>query len=314
MYISFDLGGSSLKYGLGNTREGLLKHGSVRLRGVSRDAIINLIDDTFVELNAHLPTGESLHGVSLGSPGVVDAAGGRVLSHCPNLPDWKGAEPGPVLQRRLGVPVFVDNDANLMAYGEAARFGFERTVLGITLGTGIGSGLVVGRDIYTGAGWAALELGHVLVAPDGRLCGCGRRGCIEAYASGPSLVALCREAWRQKHDGRVNDSDNPTVKQIFDNVVDNKEVCAILLHQMDRLGFVLANAITILAPDVLIIGGGLSEISSFPWVELERAVRDRLLPVHNGSLRFEQAQLGNRAAIVGGLWRCHHRLESDIDN
>ena len=311
MYICFDLGGTALKYGYGTPERGLLHHGAVHLTDKSRQGIYRLMLSTASELLGRLPAGEHIEAVALGSPGIVDAAAGRILSHCPNLPQWQGAEPGDELRRELGVPVFVDNDANLMTYGEASRFGFSRIVLGITLGTGIGGGLVMGREIYTGSAWQAMELGHTIVEPGGRPCNCGRRGCIEKYASATAIVELAQTAMQQASGADVNEMDNPTVKQILDYAVDNKTVHDVILHQIDRLGLVLANAITLLAPDVLLVGGGLCEIASFPWEALERSVRSNLLHGKAMSIAIERAGLGNRAALVGGLFQCRHKMENN---
>ncbi len=315
MYISLDLGGTALKYGFGTPQGGLLHHGVVPVADKTRAGILALLMDTVSNLLGQLPAGARCRGIALGSPGIVDADAGKILGHCPNLPQWQGAEPGPALRERFGLPVWVDNDANLMAYGEAARFGYTRTVLGITLGTGIGSGLVTGRSIYTGAHWAGLELGHVIVEAEGRPCACGKRGCIEAYASAPSLVALATEAEMQMHglqsETTVNSIDKMTVKQVLDNMVDNQVIHAVVLRQMDRLGLLLSNAVTVLDPDVLLIGGGVSEIESFPLAALETALRRNLAAGLQAGLVVQKALLGNQAALVGGMWRCLHRGEGE---
>jgi predicted NBD/HSP70 family sugar kinase len=125
------------------------------------------------------------------------------------------------------------------------------------------------------------------------------------YASAPSLVALATEAEMQMHglqsETTVNSIDKMTVKQVLDNMVDNQVIHAVVLRQMDRLGLLLSNAVTVLDPDVLLIGGGVSEIESFPLAALETALRGNLAAGLQAGLVVQKALLGNQAALVGGM-------------
>src|SRR5690606_30685512 len=162
---------------------------------VDGDALADVVCDTVEELAAHHP-GDVIDGVGVGIAGFVDENRSTVV-FAPNL-DLRGEPLRDRIRRRIDLPVVVENDANAAAWGEA-RFGAGRGVdhvICVTLGTGIGGGIILNGQLFRGRYGVGAEIGHYRVVPDGRLCGCGNRGCWEKYASGRALVAEARTVAR----------------------------------------------------------------------------------------------------------------------
>ena len=161
----------------------------------------------------------------------------------------------------------------MMAYGEAYWYHYEKTLLGITIGTGIGSGLVVRDQIYRGMHYNAMELGHTIVQPDGRLCKCGKYGCVEAYSSATGLLEQGREILADVNGANVNDGDSISIKQILELGSVNKRVQEMIGKSIRFLALSIANAITLLDVDIVSIGGGVADIDAFPFQTLRKENR-----------------------------------------
>ena len=252
--------------------------------------------------------GGAVRCIGIGFGGPVDYAQGRILrSH--HVAKWDGFPLRDVLSERYGVPAVLDNDANAGALGEA-RFGAGkgyRNQLYVNIGTGIGAGLVLEGRLYRGAHGLAGELGHVTVVPDGALCDCGKRGCLEAYASGRSLGRRAREAVAADPAGAealVRLAGGPAA-------VEGPHVVAaagagdplarrLMDEAADYLGAALSVAACVLDPDVIILGGGVAAAGEVLFGPLRRALaRDTMpgVPVP----RLVGAALGYDAGVVGAV-------------
>jgi glucokinase len=230
-------------------------------------------------------------GVGVGLPGPVDFAT-RSVVHPPNLPGWEVVPVASVLEERLGVPVAIENDANAVVLGEAL-FGAgrgHRVVLGLTLGTGIGGGLVIDGEVHRGATGTGTEIGHCPVRPGGRRCGCGARGCLEAYASATALVKRARRVLRPPPQ---------SARDVAAAARRGDERALGLLEELGGyLGEGIASAVTLLDPDVVILAGGLAAASRFLMPTVRETVRERAF---GGArrVRIVRHRLGDRAGILG---------------
>jgi glucokinase len=267
------------------------------------------IADAVTELLAHdQVAGRRVGAIGLGAAGFVDSARATML-FAPNLA-WRDEPLKQRVEERLGREVVVENDANASAWAEA-RFGAARgyrDVMLVALGTGIGAAVIIGGELYRGRWGMAGEPGHVRVVPDGRLCGCGNRGCWEQYCSGNALVAEAREFARrtpgaairllQLGDGTPEGISGPVITR----AATEGDPAALRCFQTvgGWLGQGLADLAAILDPACFVIGGGVSEAGEL-LLDPARAAFERALPGrgHRPLAEIKVAQLGEDAGIVG---------------
>ena len=250
-----------------------------------------------------------IQGIGIGAPGVVDHKRG-VLEFAPNLPDWINIPLGARLQDLLGLPVLVENDVNAGTYGEAkagAARGYN-SVVGVFPGTGIGGGIVLDGELWRGARNAAGEIGHMVVMIDGPVCGCGRRGCIEALAS---RTAIERDIWGEIRGGRsslIAEQIDPGAGQLITSGVladalaqKDAVVTDVLERASYHLGIFTASVVNVLDPDCIVYGGGLIEACAdfmLPIIR-ETTYRHLIRPVEPEKLPILQAALGDDAVLIG---------------
>ncbi len=244
-------------------------------------------------------------GVGIGAPGPLDRRSGTVLE-TPNL-GWRNVPLCDMVSRELGLPVVLDNDANCAAFGEwwlGAGRGSDR-LIGLTLGTGIGGGVVLDGEIYHGASDAAGEVGHMCVDFDGRLCACGSRGCVEAYASGPAIAARAVEGIangaRSALAARARtDPDAVTAEAVCNAAGAGDDYAARILDETARiLAVAVANLINLLNPDTIVIGGGVAAAGDLLFAPLRDEVDRRTFRSARGACRIVPAGLPATAGIVG---------------
>lgn len=245
-------------------------------------------------------------GVSFGGP--VDAVRGRViLSH--HVPGWEDTSLRDQLQKAFGAPVSIDNDANVAALGEYT-FGAGQgcaSLLYVTVGTGVGGGWVLDGKIFHGADGMAGEIGHIIVDPQGPLCVCGRRGCVEAMASGPAIALNARERLAANPSaGEIlrgligNNLDALTAEVVSRAANDGDELARQVIDEAARaLGFGIGTAITLMNPERVIVGGGVSKSGEKYFTELRAAARANTLP----QMRVDSvpAALGDDAPLWGAM-------------
>ena len=236
---------------------------------------------------------ERVVGAGMGLPGPIDARSGTVGSAV-ILPGWSGVDARDALAHRLGLPVEVDNDANLGARAEAA-YGAGRgctDLVYVKVASGIGAGLVLGGRLHAGAAGIAGELGHIQVTPDGAVCRCGNRGCLESVAAVPALLELLRPGRGRDLGMRglvgLLDEDDPGARRV---VTDAGRV----------LGRVLADLCNALNPQAIIVGGDLSAAGAPLFDGINESLGRYALPAVAESLRVVPGELGERAEVLGAL-------------
>ncbi|GAA0985881.1 Glucokinase [Nocardioides aquaticus] len=265
------------------------------------------IEDAIVGLVADLGSRHALTGVGVGAAGYIDS-GRSVVMFAPNIA-WRDRALREDLQERTHLPVVVENDANAAAWGEFA-FGagsaFDDLLL-VTVGTGVGGGVVVDGELYRGASGVAAEIGHMRVVPDGLPCGCGRHGCLEQYASGRALLRQTREAAATDPGAAVlvaaagGDAEAITGLAITAAARDGDPFALRCLAGLGRwLGEGIASICAVLDPGVVVIGGGVSEAGDLLLDPTRAAFADQVIGTGYRPLpQIVQATLGNDAGVIG---------------
>jgi glucokinase len=249
-------------------------------------------------------------GIGICSPGPLDPATGVVLNP-PNLPCWRNFPLAEEVEKAFGVPTRVDNDGNAAGLAEAlwgAGVGY-RNVFYATLGTGIGAGIVFDRKIYHGRTGSAAEGGHVSIDYKGPVCGCGKRGCIEALASGPRIAARARERLAAgaesrilAHAGSVELVQTEHVGAAF------REDDAVAREVLQETAFLLTvwlgNIVDLLEPDVIVVGGGIAELMSSFFTGMSADLPHWCLNQRAGEIPLVLARYGADAGIAGAAALC----------
>lgn len=253
----------------------------------------------------------SVYAIGIGVPGLYDPTT-QTTRFLPNLPTtWRDIPLGPEIERRTGLPTVLINDARAFTLAEAL-WGAGRdahTVVGITLGTGIGGGVVIGGRLLFGIDGTAGEVGHQIIDPHGPRCGCGSQGCLEAHASGPAIAAAGMKAVRQGRTTRIRDlvdgDLNAITPEIIVQAAEAGDTVAreILEEAGFYLGIGIANLITLFSPDVVVIGGGVAQAGDWLLQPIRRIVRERCRVTPIDRVRILPAALGGQAGAVGAaLW------------
>jgi predicted NBD/HSP70 family sugar kinase len=253
------------------------------------DEVVRLVDRLLGKVEA---TRADVLGIGLGIPAPLDTTG-RVGSSS-ILPGWVGRLPAEELEARLGVPVHVDNDANLGALAEALwGAGRESSeVVYVKAATGVGAGIVYAGNVLRGASGTAGEIGHTTIVDNGDLCRCGNRGCLEMYVGGPSLVE------RLGHSGVSVTSVPDIVKQAADGEV---SCVRVLADVGDHLGLSIANLVNLINPQVVVLGGELGLAGELVLASLRARVVRSAVPSAASVVRVVEGVLGDRAEALGAV-------------
>ncbi len=276
-------------------------------RVVSPAADALAIEDAITGLVAELGSRHELVGVGVGAAGYVDS-GRAVVMSAPNLA-LRDLDLRSDLERRTGLPVVIENDANAAAWGEFA-FGAGRDaddLLLVTVGTGVGGGIVVAGELYRGAFGMAAEIGHVRVVPGGVLCGCGNRGCLEQYGSGRALVRMTHEQARtdpraasmiERAGGRP---ERITGQMITAAAADGDPFAVARLAELGRwLGEGIASIAAVLDPGLVVVGGGVGDAGELLLQPVREAfVSEVIGSGHRALPEVRRAELGNDAGVIG---------------
>ncbi len=247
-------------------------------------------------------TYKEIKGIGIGSPGPLDAEKGTII-YTPNLPfkNFNLVEP---LNKKFGVPIFLDNDANVATIGEymfGAGKGSKNAIF-FTVSTGIGGGAVLNGKVYRGHTSNALEIGHMTVAPDGPRCNCGNIGCVEATSSGTAIAKRGQEALTSKVETSLRKYKTVTSYEVFIEAAAGDAVCIdIINNALNYLGIAVANTVAIFDPEIIIIGGGVSEAGAVVFDTVRKVVDKRCFKSMAESVKIVPAALGADAGVIGAV-------------
>lgn len=303
--VGVDLGGTSIKIGLVNKEGKIVKKISVESNAQNGpDEVVSQIKKGIRLLLKN--TKDKVEGIGIGSPGTVDSKKGTV-ENPPNFAGWEKVFLGKKIKKEFGVDCYVENDANAAAIGEliyGAGKKFNNFIM-ITLGTGVGSGIIINRKIYGGETGGAGEIGHTTIDHNGPQCKCGSKGCIEAYVGNNYIIKRVKEELPSHPDSLINkliDNDmSPLTPKIIHEAALQNDTYAInfIVDIGTKIGHALANAVNTLDIANIIIGGGVAGFGDLLFNAIRESTVDRVMIPFKPRIIVKPAKLKNNAGIKG---------------
>lgn len=301
-FFGVDLGGTTVKMGLFEEEKGLLEKWEIVTR--TEDNGSHILDDIAASITEKMQENtlnrEDILGVGIGVPGPVDKDG--IVFCCVNL-GWENYPVERELEKRLGMPVKAGNDANVAALGEMWQGGGKgcRNVVMVTLGTGVGGGIILDGEIWPGNHGAAGEIGHMSVVYDEtEVCNCGKKGCLEQVASATGIVKEAKKILAASDQPSVLRSlEAITAKDVFDAAKEGDKLAAAVTEKLgEYLGIALSHVACVVDPEIFVIGGGVSRAGEVLIQLVQKYYREKAFSGIK-DIRFALAQLGNDAGIYG---------------
>jgi len=313
-FIGVDLGGTNIKFGIVSERgEVLYKKLLSAQAKLGRDAILNNLNKAIEKSLTYADKKRiRIEGIGVGSPGTVNLESGKIEGSCPNMPQMVNANLKRWLSSYFKFPIYVDNDANVMALAEfkfGAAKGYKDAFC-LTIGTGIGGGIILDGKLFHGSNFAGAEFGHMSICYNGRKCRCGGIGCLETYASAPAMVKDTKRLLHRNRKSIVHklikeDLNRLTAEVIFQAERKGDALASGVINQACAyLGAGIASAVNLLNPQVVVIGGGVSEGGKSFIRRIENEVTTRAFPSATRKLKVVKAKLGNDAGFIGAAILC----------
>jgi glucokinase len=300
--LAIDIGGTKLALGLVSAEGRILQREEIPTRAAEGpERVLARLEELARSMRDRAAPSYTLRRVGVACAGPLDREAGLILNP-PNLPGWTRINLVEQLERALDLPVILDNDANAAALGEF-RYGAgqgAQSLVYLTVSTGIGGGIILDGRLWHGFGDSAGEIGHMTIDPAGPACGCGNRGCLEALASGPAIARQAREALRRGRPSRLRDLPEATAADVVRLAGEGDTLAGeVWAASVQALALGVGAAITILAPERVIIGGGVAQAGDTLFVPLRREVRQRVKLVAVESVPILPAALGRDVGILG---------------
>ncbi|HHV3323689.1 TPA: ROK family glucokinase [Streptococcus agalactiae] len=307
--LGIDLGGTTIKFGILTLEGEVQEKWAIETNTLEngRHIVSDIVESLKHRLSLYGLTKDDFLGIGMGSPGAVDRTS-KTVTGAFNL-NWADTqEVGSVIEKEVGIPFFIDNDANVGALGErwVGAGANNPDVVFVTLGTGVGGGVIADGNLIHGVAGAGGEIGHMIVDPEnGFTCTCGNKGCLETVASATGVVRVARQLAEQYEGSSaikaaIDNGDTVTSKDIFIAAEDGDKFANSVVERVSRyLGLAAANISNILNPDSVVIGGGVSAAGEFLRSRVEKYFVTFAFPQVKKSTKIKIAELGNDAGIIG---------------
>lgn len=307
VYIGIDVGGTGIQMGVVDGEGRILEKGAIKTRIdlPVEEQIAQMAECALDTLRRSGYTLDDVKAVGAGVPGIVDR-GTDVIPFCTNL-KWHDVPFASEFRKHIDKPVFVDNDATVAGLAESVAgvsAGSHSSVF-LTLGTGVGGGIVLGGKVWSGFHGVGSEIGHMILELEGEPCTCGNRGCLERYCSATAIIRMARELCERHADSMIlemaqGDPAAINAKIVFDAAREGDEIALRVFRRYVRyLGQAIANIIHFLDPEVIALGGGVSKAGAFLLDAVRAEVPNYLLYKTMPYARIEIAKLGADAGIIG---------------
>jgi glucokinase len=312
--LAADLGGTNLRMAVVAEDGRILYRVKRATPDTDRDAVISALVESARECIAEV--GEQPESLGIAVPATINMADG-ILRNAPNLPFLSGVNLADPIASILGLPVITDNDATLAGLGEnwlGASRGF-RDAICITLGTGVGGGVILNGEVYRGIDGTAGEIGHICVEPNGVPCGCGSHGCLEQYASATAVVRIARELRSAYPDSALAGAGSFTSLELFEAGRGSEALAVEAFRVSGRyLGIALGGLVNVLNPEIVVIGGGMSAAWELIIGPVASEMKKRAFREPAERVKLIPAKLGDDAGILGAARLAHlsHQAESNI--
>lgn len=293
--LGIDLGGTNVKFGLVSLSGKVISRSNLATAHfISHKSklIYALCGECHNLLHKNHLKRKDILGVGIGLPGLVDFAKG-IVKFLPNIPGWRNVALKNIIEKEIQIPVFLDNDVNVITLGEW-KFGGGRgmrDLVCLTLGTGVGGGLILNNELYRGPGFTAGELGHIPLNEEGPLCNCGGRGCLERYVGNKYLLQKAQKLFGNNNISleevnRLADQENPIALKFWEETA---------VH----IGIGLVSVVNLLNPKRIIIGGGIANAHRHLFPVISETIRKRAMSVPSLMVQLRLAKLGDNAGIMG---------------
>ena len=303
--VGIDIGGTNTVFGIVDARGTIVASSSIKTGAYAEiEEYVDAVCQNLLPLIVANGGVDKVKGIGIGAPNGNFYSG--TIEFAPNLP-WKGVIPlATMFEERLGIPTALTNDANAAAIGEmtygAAR-GMKDFIM-ITLGTGVGSGIVVNGQLVYGHDGFAGELGHVIIRRDGRQCGCGRKGCLETYCSATGVTRSAREFLTSSTEPsllRAIPAENITSKDVYDAAVKGDKLALDIFEFTGQiLGEAIADFIAFSSPEAIILFGGLAKSGEYIFKPIQKAIDENILTIYKGKTKLLMSELKDADAAVLG--------------
>jgi len=305
--IGVDIGGTNVKIALVDEKGAIAYSNSVPTRAemgyeYTIQNIISTIKDSLKESKNDI---SDIGGIGFGLPGQIDSING-IVRLLPNIPSWVEVPLAKIVQSEFNIPVKLDNDVRVATLGEL-NFGAGKgcqNLICLTVGTGVGSGIVLNGQLVRGASMTAGEIGHVIVeSHNGEICGCGATGCLEAYASGPSVVKMANEyiaGGKSTKYKEIAAGSEITPYIVYEAAKQGDAVAKRIFTIVgEYLGVALVSVVNLLNPEKIIVGGGVGQAGDLILDPIREAIKKRCIPTSAAAVEVVPAQLGESAGVVG---------------
>ncbi len=322
VFLGIDLGGTNTKVALVDEEGMVLERSIIPTRAVRKaeEVVQDIASEAAKLCKRFEERGFKVQAAGIGIPGLIDWEEGVCLL-LPNFPNkWKDVPVRRWLEEELSLPVAVINDVRAITLAEK-RFGAGKEVQSlvmVAIGTGIGGGVVLNGDLYIGKDGAAGEFGHLTVEPNGLRCGCGSWGCLEAYSSGPAMVAQALRALVHQSDTLIRDMVENDLSRVSPKIIAEaaQKGDAIAVEIIERAGYYIGQALScicvVVNPEMIVIGGGVAQAGELLFKSIEQGLRERLFIIPVDTIRLVPAQLGMDAGAIGTATWAKERLEKGV--
>jgi glucokinase len=305
LVLAVDIGGTKIMTALFSA-DGRMQAKDVRPTQVAEgvDAVVERLYAAIQDiLKNNGVTFSQVQAISIACAGGIDTAQGIVVTPSPNLPDFSRLHLADVIKKKSGIGVYVLNDASAAALGEqryGAGKGVKDLVL-LTLGTGIGGGIIIDGKLYLGAEGGAGELGHMTVEADGLKCGCGNTGCLEMYASGRAVAADAAARLRKGEKSSLTENMEKLTAEMVGKAAQQGDKLArdVVARAAFYLGVGMVNIANIFNPEMIVIGGGLVGLGEMLIAPGRKMVAERTFSISSRNIKIVKAKLGNEAGVYG---------------
>lgn len=309
LILGVDIGGTTVKIGFIN-EDGNIHHKWEITTNIENQGN-SIAKDIWLSIEEKLSTlnisKESLQGIGIGAPGFINEETGLVYKAV-NI-GWENFDLANQFKRLADLPVYVANDANVAALGEnwVGAGNQANNLIAVTLGTGVGGGIIANGEMISGENGTAGEIGHITIDPEGYDCNCGRKGCLETITSATGMVrqgmVLIEEQPESDLALHFHKQGDITTKDIFDLANQGDKLCEqIIDHTADVLGFAIANIAIVINPSKILIGGGVSQAGEDFISRIETRFKKYALPRVSDICEFKIAELGNDAGVIGAAY------------
>ena len=305
--IGIDIGGTSIKGAVVNDTGKVLTRFAMDVnKNASGEDEVNRFCDVMIKSINDYDNSIKLEGIGIGMPGILDMDKGVVITS-PNLPKWNGLHISKLISKRMGLPVYINNDANVATLGEA-RFGSGKeysNLIMLTLGTGVGGGIIIDNKLYDGNRHQGAELGHMVIRVNGEKCGCGRRGCFEAYASATGLIKMTKKEMDKNPDSLmhevVNEFGKVNAKVVFEaSRRGDKAAFRVMKRYVRHLGEGILNYCNIFRPEVVVLSGGVANEGDYLLDQVSRFLKSHNYGMKGSpKVELKVASLGYDSGKIG---------------